>query len=275
MDYKPDKIDFQSPVPYYAQLVQLLREKINQGSWKVGEKIPGEQDLCNQYRVSRTVVRQALRELELQGTIRRQKGKGTFVAEPKINESLVQKLTGFYQDMVERGFEPMTLVLRQRIIPADERIAIYLQIQPGKEVVDLLRLRFINDEPIQLVNSFIPYELCPGVAGVDLSQRSLYEYIEKDCHLQISRGRRFIEAISADKETARWLRVKNGAALIQLDSVSYLDNGQPVEYYRAFHRGDRSRFEVELVRSSPDQDKDLASTDAYPGSSDFYKDIKD
>lgn len=275
MNYKPDRIDFQSPVPYYAQLVQLLREKINQGSWKVGEKIPGEQDLCIQYKVSRTVVRQALRELELQGVIRRQKGKGTFVSEPKINESLVQKLTGFYQDMVERGFEPMTLVLRQCIMPADDRIASYLQIQPGREVVDLLRLRFINDEPIQLVNSFIPHDLCPGVAEVDLAQRSLYEYLEKDCHLQISRGRRFIEAVSADKDTARWLRVKNGAALIQLDSISYLDNGQPVEYYRAFHRGDRSRFEVELVRSSPDQNKDQTGADAYPGSSDFYKDIKE
>ena len=134
--------------------------------------------------------------LELQGVVRRQKGKGTFVAEPKINESLVQKLTGFYQDMVERGLEPMTLVLNQRIIPADDLIAGYLQIQPGTEVVNFLRLRFINDEPIQLVNSFIPYELCPGVAEVDLSQRSLYEYLEKECDLQISRGRRFIEAVS-------------------------------------------------------------------------------
>ena len=77
----------------------------------MGEKIPGEQDLCLQYGISRTVVRQALGDLEIQGIVRRQKGKGTFVAEPKINESLVQKLTGFYQDMVERGLEPMTLVL--------------------------------------------------------------------------------------------------------------------------------------------------------------------
>ena len=153
MEFKPDRIDFQSPIPYYAQLVQLLRKKINQGSWKVGEKIPGEQDLCLQYRVSRTVVRQALRELEITGTIRRQKGKGTFVAEPKINESLVQKLTGFYQDMVERGLEPMTLVLRQRVIPADDLVASHLQVQPGTEVVALQRLRFINEEPIQLVNS--------------------------------------------------------------------------------------------------------------------------
>ena len=76
MDYKPDRIDFQSPVPYYAQLVQLLREKIHRGFWKVGEKIPGEQELCTQYGVSRTVVRQALGELELQGAVRRQKGKG-------------------------------------------------------------------------------------------------------------------------------------------------------------------------------------------------------
>ena len=73
-----------------------------------GHQIPGEQELCELYGVSRTVVRQALRELELDGMITRRKGKGTFIAPPKISEGLVQKLTGFYQDMVERGLRPTT-----------------------------------------------------------------------------------------------------------------------------------------------------------------------
>src|SRR3990172_1139894 len=101
-------IVFESNIPYYLQLIDLLKEKIAQGTWKPGDQIPSEPELCSIYGVSRTVVRQALMELELEGLIIRRKGKGTFIAEPKINESLVQKLTGFYQDMVDRGHKPIT-----------------------------------------------------------------------------------------------------------------------------------------------------------------------
>jgi GntR family transcriptional regulator len=64
----------------------------------------------------------------------------------------------------------------------------------------------------------------------------------------IARGRRAIEAVAANESEAALLKIDEGAPLILLDSVSYLEDGTPVEYYHAVHRGDRSRFEVELVR---------------------------
>ena len=98
-----------------------------------GDQIPGEQELCELYWVSRTVVRQALRELELDGMITRRKGKGTFISPPKISEGLVQKLTGFYQDMVERGLRPSTKVLHQNVVPATEKVARFLTIAAGRK----------------------------------------------------------------------------------------------------------------------------------------------
>ena len=87
----------------------------------MGDLLPSKPKLCVIYGVSRTVVRQALREIELEGLITRRKGKGTFIAEPKISESLAQKLTGFYQDTVERGLEPVTKMLRHEIVPANKK----------------------------------------------------------------------------------------------------------------------------------------------------------
>ena len=101
-----EKINFDSHIPYYIQLMETQKEKVQAGTRAPGDQIPGEQDLCELYGVSRTVVRQALLELELEGVINRRKGRGTFIALPKISEGLVQKLTGFYQDMVERGRNP-------------------------------------------------------------------------------------------------------------------------------------------------------------------------
>ncbi|HEY5157181.1 MAG TPA: UTRA domain-containing protein, partial [Anaerolineales bacterium] len=104
------------------------------------------------------------------------------------------------------------------------------------------------DEPIQLVTTYIPYEICPSLASVDLSNRSLYEYLENECGVFIAKGRRYIEAVLANDYEAELLGIDRGAPLLMLDSISFSDNDRPVEYYHALHRGDRSRFEVELLR---------------------------
>ena len=241
-------IDFDSHIPYYIQLIEALKEKISLGEWKVGDQLPSEPELCEIYGVSRTVVRQALREIELESLITRRKGKGTFIAEPKISESLAQKLTGFYQDMVERGLEPVTKVLHHEIVPANKKIADYLEIEPSTLVYEITRLRYVNEEPILLVTTYLPYELCPQLRDIDISDRSLYAFLEEECSIFISYGRRFIEAVLANETESRLLEIDIGAPLILLNSVSYLEDGTPIEYYHALHRGDRSRFEVELVR---------------------------
>jgi len=243
-----NSIDFGSHIPYYIQLMDILKDKIHTKKWLPGDQIPGEQDLCSLYKVSRTVVRQALQQLELDGEINRRKGKGTFVSLPKISEGLVQKLTGFYQDMVERGLKPVTKVLHQVVVPAPEKVARFLNITPGEKIIDIQRLRYIADEPIQLVTTYIPFEVCPALATLDLANRSLYEYLEKEGNVFISKGRRYIEAVLANETEANLLGIDQGDPLIMLDSISFADTGQPVEYYHALHRGDRSRFEVELVR---------------------------
>jgi GntR family transcriptional regulator len=243
-----NQIDFTSYIPYYVQLIRLIKAQINDGTWKPGDQIPGEPELCDQYHISRTVVRQALRELEIEGLIVRRKGRGTFVAPPKLNESLAQKLTGFYEDMVARGHTPVTVTLKQTREPASEKVATWLEIPRGTQVFDIQRLRSIDDTPFQLVTSYIPCDLCPQLGSVDLTNRSMYAFLESDCGLVIARGRRFIEAVAANETEAKLLDIEYGAPLVMLDSVSFLENGRPLEYFHAVHRGDRARFEVELVR---------------------------
>lgn len=247
-DILNDSIDRTSPIPYYVQVRDILRENIQDGSWQPGVQIPGEPELCRIFGVSRTVIRQALNEMVQKGLIVREKGKGTFVATPKISEGLVGQLTGFYQDMVEQGYKPVARVLRQDIIPATRKVAAYLNVEFGSQVIAIERLRFIEDLPIQLVTTYLPYTLCPDLATVDFSHQSLYAFLEQHCGIMIARGRRSIEAVSANEYEARHLKVPKGAPLILLDSVSYLNDGTPVEYYHAVHRGDRAKFEVELVR---------------------------
>jgi GntR family transcriptional regulator len=239
-------VDRKSHIPLYVQIKQSLQERIQ--DLQPGDKLPGENQLCELYGVSRIVARRALNEMANEGLVVREMGRGTFVAEPKISESLVQKLTGFYQDMEERGHEPVSEVLRQEVVHAGPKVANYLEVDPGHPVILIERLRFVQDEPIVLVTTYLPESLCPALVNADLVRQSLYVFIEKEYGLVIVRGRRTIESVPANEYEAQLLEVKTGAPLTLLDSVSYLEDGTPLEYYHALHRGDRSKFEVELVR---------------------------
>jgi GntR family transcriptional regulator len=237
-----------SPIPYYVQIIQSIREQITNGNWQPGFQLPGEPELCQMFDVSRTVVRQALGELANEGLVTRSRGRGTFVAEPKIEESLVQRLTGFYHDMVDRGYKPETEVLEQIVVPASQKVANYLHLGKGTRVFKLNRKRSIDGEPIVLVTTYIPHALCVGMEDEDFSNSSLYETLENKYGLFIVSGRRTVEAVPANEYEAQLLEIEKGAPLILLDSISYLEDGTPIEYYHAVHRGDRTRFEVELVR---------------------------
>lgn len=241
-------VDHDSPVPYYHQLKEWFREALSNGALQPSQRIPSEAEICQAFQISRTVVREALDDLVNEGVLYRRKGKGTFVAQPKIGESLVQKLTGFHQDMVDRGFNPVTRVLEQTVVVASKILGERLNLDNGGQVIKIDRLRFVHNEPIVFVTTYIPYNACPGLERDDLTTQSLYAVLEGKYGLEIARGRRTLEAIAANEQEAKLLEIRPGAPIVLLKSISYLKDGCPIEYYEARHRGDRSQFEVELIR---------------------------
>jgi GntR family transcriptional regulator len=241
-------IDRSSVVPFYHQLKQLLIEDIRRRGLAPGDRLPGDHELCARFEVSRTVVRQALSELESEGLVERVKGRGTFVAQPKTSEGLVQSLTGLFEDVAARGGHLRSEVRRLEVVPADEVIAAKLEIDPGSPVIVLERLRFVDDEPWVLTVTYLPEDLAPGLVEEDLTDKSLYGLLESTYGVKLVRGRRAVEAAVANAALARSLGVSRGAPVLVLSSVSVGEGDRPVEYFVAHHRGDRSRFEVELTR---------------------------
>jgi GntR family transcriptional regulator len=118
-----------------------------------------------------------------------------------------------------------------------------------------------------LVTTHLPYDICPQLVGEDLSTQSLYAVLEGKYGLQLSHGRRTIQAVAANRHESELLGIEQGAPLILLDSVSYLDDGRPIEYFHAVHRGDRSKFEVELVRVKSGADPLAQLAGLPPGNS--------
>ena len=245
-----DVIDSQSAIPFYYQLQLYIEQKIKNNAWKPGQKLPSEKNLCDHFNVSRTVVRQTLSELASDNLIETIKGKGSFVSAKKHAWHLMQNLGGFYDDAVTRGQEVTTRVLEQEDIPANSEIAEFLLLQPGEIVTKMKRLRFGDGEPLVVVTTYIPKKLCPDLVNVDFTDRSLYAHLREVYGLVIAEGIRTIESVNASDELARLLEVEKGAALSLLKSLGWTKDGTPLEYYVAWHRGDRSRFQVRLVSST-------------------------
>ena len=241
-------IDRHGALPYYHQLKSIITAQIASGQWPPGTRIPSEPGLCQLLDVSRTVVRQALGELENERVLVRRKGLGTFVAEPKVSGRLFQSLTGFHDDMLSQGRSPRTRVLAMVVEPANDLVAGQLGLEPGDKVLRMERVRSVDTEPIVLVTTWLPHDLVQPLVGLDFTDRSLYPELAK-LNMHIQHGKRTLEAISATTADARLLEVKRGDPLLFLRSVTYLPGGRAVEYYEAKHRGDRTFLEVDLVKT--------------------------
>ncbi len=239
-------------MPYYYQLRQLLERAVTTGALAAGGQLPTEAALCERFDVSRTVVRQTLSDLERQGLVTRIKGKGTFVAPPKLSEHLVQSLTSLHEDLTSRGERLETKVLRLEAQPVSAHVAEHLGLEETEQIVLLERLRFVAGEPLVVTTAHMPYALCSRILELDMTHRSLFETYERELGFALDRGTRAIESRAASKEIAAHLGISEGAPVLVFTGVTYVDDGTPLEYFVGIHRGDRSRFEVELFRTDPD-----------------------
>lgn len=249
-------IDRSSLMPFYHQLKRLLLEQIDRDGSVPGDRLPSDHQLCERYQVSRTVVRQALTELEFEGVIVREKGRGTFLAQPKSSQGLVQSLTGLYEDAASRNMKLRSEVRRLATVPADAAVAAEFGLPAGDPVVVLDRLRFIDDLPWVLVTTYLPAGLIPDLESEDLVNGSLYQVMDRYGVRPVS-GRRSVEARTANAALARDLQIARGGAVLLLSSVGSDRTGRVVEVFHALHRGDRTRFDVAI---SPLADRSAGPT---------------
>jgi GntR family transcriptional regulator len=253
-------IDKDVPIPLHYQLREILKGEINSGRWRVGAQLPSERELCEKFDLSRTTVREAIDALVNDGLLRRERGRGTFVAEPKILEGLLQTPTGFTDSMHQQGYNVVTKVLSMEIGAPPPSVIRELRLDPDEKVTIIERLRFVLDEPILLVTSYVPVKLAPDLINEDLSTNSLYQLLIKKYNLTPYRAKRYMESVAAIDLEARHLQIRTGAPLMLIESTAYLQDGTPLEYFKARHRGDRTRFLVETqMRILPESFREEAS----------------
>jgi GntR family transcriptional regulator len=237
-------LDEKAPVALYYQLKEILFAKIKSNEWPINSKIPTERELCELFKVSRITVRQALSELEQEGYLYRKQGKGTFVTAPKIEQRLAH-FYSFSEEIKEMGYSPSSKMLAFSIMKADENIAKNLGLNKGDLVYSIKRLRLANEEPFAIENSFVPYEVCPGLSPEEIVAKGLYNTMNTNYGLVPNEAIETFEAIAINADSAHYLDILKDSPGLLLERVTRA-NQTIVEYCQTTIRGDRYKYQILL-----------------------------
>lgn len=238
-------LDRLGPTPMFQQIKSILERAIVSGELSAHQRIPSERELSAALGVSRMTLRQALLEMTSDGILYTRSGKGTYVAERKIEQPL-QRLSSFTQDIAGRGMRPASQVLEQELLSAPLELAGVLQVPPGSEIVRIRRLRLADGQPLALETSHLPHALCPGLLRHDLSRTSLYELLGTEYGVVLGSAKQTIEASQPVAEEHQLLRLPDGVPVLRIHRLTSSVEDRLVEFVRAVYRGDRYQLHVEL-----------------------------
>ena len=230
----------------YSQLKDSILKKILDREWIPGERIPGEHELCRQYKVSRITARQALAELVRMGYLVRKQGSGTYVTIPKIEQSL-SSFYSFSEEFKRKGFKPHSKILEFHMMIPQEEIAHKLGTYGKfKEVYYIKRLRYADDIAVALEFSYLPSSLFPGLTKEDIKTNPLYDVMRDKYGIFPINADESIGAVNLDEKESFYLGVRDNSAALQIERFAY--NGETcIEYTLGYIRADIFRFHVKLV----------------------------
>ena len=234
-----------SPAPLYHQIYEDLRARIESGDLPPDSSLPTETELSQSYRVSRATVREALRLLAERGLIEKRHGIGSFVSGQRI----VEKLPGINSFSTEMrllgyGYDVRSEVLSKSIQTAPARVASLLELPPNSAVVQITRLRFVDERPFLISTSYLP----PFISINEDFTGSIYRLFEAQYGILVSVGEASIEAGLATPEEARMLSINLRDSVLRITWIGRSEDDRPVEYSEGTYRGDRYRYVVQLSR---------------------------
>jgi GntR family transcriptional regulator len=224
-------------MPAYLEIERALRAEI--AEMEPGDAIPTESQLCERFGVSRMTVRAGVGRLVEQGLLNRTRGKGTFVAQPRVHRQ-AWRLRSFSQDMRDRGLRPSSRILEIAQEVASPDIARDL----GPRVVLVRRLRLADDRPMALERTLL-IPACAAVLGADLERGSLHEALAAlGFRPAVARGS--IRPQPAGAEDAETFEVPLGEPLLVETRLVYDADGTPIEHTESRYSPRRYVLDIEL-----------------------------
>lgn len=233
----------------YEQIAEDLHDKIIGGIYKENEQLPLEKEMCEHYNVSRITIKKAVDTLVMKGLVVKRRGSGTFVKSIDNEEikdfSYGRQFEGFTQTAYNK--EVKSKILEFKVLNPPEDIAQKLKITIDDFVYYICRVRYADNEPHVVEYTYMPIDLIKGLKR-EVLEKSIYSYIEKDLKMNIKSSHRIIKAKIPTELEKKYLELDDKVAILAIEQVGFLDNGQPFEYSKSHHRADKHEYKSISVR---------------------------
>ena len=228
--------------PAAAALRDRLLAEIASGKPPPGGRLGAERELAVRLGVSRSTLRATLDALEEAGVVHRVRGRsgGIFVSQRRVERDL-SALTGLPAYLRRQGFQSGARVLSTGTVPAGKETAAALSLDPDELVLEVLRLRLADEEPVSLERARFPADRFPGLLDRSLAG-SIYDLLQADYGLRVGEAEERIEVVGATAADARALEVRPGAPMISIVRTAWTADGQAFEHSRDLFRADRVRI---------------------------------
>lgn len=223
------------------QLYSIWYNNIMTDKWKAGEKIATERELCEQYSVSRSTVRETLRLLEQKGLISRTQGKGTFVNTKRVEQKLT-KLYTLREQFKQMNLPHYSTVLDFSVMGANSLIAQNLKLDAGEKVIKIVRLFYVSDKPYTLETTYLPEHFFPEMTAEQVQQNGLYKTFA-EYRITVQRAIEKLKPVYPSKTTAKLLATSDVA--MKIERTSFWDQNL-IEYTESVIRGDIFEYTVYL-----------------------------
>jgi GntR family transcriptional regulator len=248
MTFDPD-IFRRSRTPIYLQIAKLLRQRIEQGEWKMGDQLPTLDALMATYGVARSTLREALARLEAEGLIRRGRGTGTFVTKDLSSQRWF-KLPISWPDMLESVAD---LRVRPLPVPADERAGPlpvdFVSGVPATSYVHLRRVHYRLDVAYCLIDIHLAADLFETDPG-GFTTTPVLSRLAARPGLGISVARQVIWVSVSDEMTASCLDIGVGDPVVEIRRALADENGRIIYYAHIRYPAELVRLEVDLLGKS-------------------------
>lgn len=225
----------------YTDIYEDIRNKIIDGTYAPGEKLPSENEFCGIYQTSRGTVRRALDLLAKEGLVNSLHGKGVFVLDMNLITFSFGGLVSFKEANQASGQAFTTTVPLYEIVTIDEALHAKTNLPIGQRAYKLYRVRTLKGERIIFdINYFladIVTDLSPAVA-----EQSIYEYMEESLGLKIGFAKRVIHVEKATPQDKAHMDLKEYNLVAVVKNYVHLHDGLLFEYTESRHRPDRFEF---------------------------------
>lgn len=239
------RLNDESLIPLYQQLVEEIKQAIESGKYKQEERIPTEIELSETYGVSRITVRRAVDELCTEGYLIKKQGKGTYVNRRKLHRKMIRPndVQSFSEACRFNNMIPSAKVITRQMSKARIAEQKFFGIPEGDKVIYIQRVLSADNIPIMLENNFFPYNRFKFLEDEDLNNISLFKLLKDKYNVDpCSTEKTTVEIVRAELHHAELLNVPIGEPLFYMNAYFLDENGKPIIIGHQYIVGSRYIF---------------------------------